>query len=148
MAVRAVVTAAFGQDEEADLVEALHAAGDAEIALVAVRGDAVIGQIMFSPMRAPERCLGLGPVAVALGHQSAGIGSALIRAGIDRAREQGWQGIFLLGHADYYPRFGFSPEGARGFASRFAGPHFMFLPLGDDAPREGIARYAEAFGET
>lgn len=146
--MRAVVVAAFGQDDEAELVEALQNAGDAAIALVAERAGAVVGQVLFSPMREPERCLGLAPVAVLPEHQGEGIGVALIRAGIERARAEGWRGVFVLGHADYYPRFGFSPEAARGFESPFAGPHFMFLPLSDDAPRKGAARYPAAFGET
>ena len=145
--MRAVVAAAFGQDDEADLVEALHAAGDAAIALVAEQDGAVVGHVLFSPMRSPERCLGLAPVSVTPAHQGSGIGSTLIRAGLERAREEGWRGVFVLGHAGYYPRFGFSPEIARGFASPFAGPHFMFLALSPDAPREGGARYAAAVGD-
>ena len=145
--MRAVVRAAFGQDDEADLVEALRRDRDAAIALVAERDGTIVGHVLFSPMREPERCLGLAPVSVTPGFQGQGIGSALIRAGIEQARRNGWRGIFVLGHADYYPRFGFSPEAARGFTSPFAGPHFMFLPLTDDAPREGGARYAAAFGD-
>ena len=145
--MRAVVRAAFGQDEEADLVQALHAAGDAAIALVAEQDGAVVGHILFSSMREPERCLGLAPASVTPEFQGQGIGAALIRAGIEQAKREGWRGIFVLGHADYYPRFDFSPDAARGFASPFAGPHFMFMPRTDDAPREGRARYAAAFGE-
>jgi len=145
--VRAVVRAAFGQDDEADLVEALRRDRDAAIALVAERDGTIVGHVLFSPMREPERCLGLAPVSVAPEFQGQGIGAALIRAGIEQAREQGWRGIFVLGHAGYYPRFGFSPEAARAFASPFAGPHFMLLMLSEDAPREGRARYAAAFGE-
>ena len=145
--MRAVVRAAFGQDEEADLVEALHKAGNAAIALVAERGGAVVGHVMFSPMREPKRCLGLAPVSVVPEFQGKGIGAALIRAGVEQAQREGWRGVFVLGHADYYPRFGFGPEAARTFASPFAGPHFMYLPLTTDAPREGPARYAAAFGE-
>ena len=145
--MRAVVAAAFGQDDEADLVEALHAASDAAIALVAEHDGEVIGHVLFSPMRSPEGCLGLAPVSVLPEHQSGGIGSKLIRAGIERAREERWRGAFVLGHAGYYPRFGFSPDAARGFTSPFAGPHFMFLPFSPDAPREGTARYATAFGD-
>ena len=130
-AVRAAVRAAFGQDEEADLVEALRNAGDAAIALVAEQGGAIVGHVLFSPMREPERCLGLAPVSVAPEFQGQGIGAALIRAGIEQAKREGWRGIFVLGHADYYPRFDFSPDAARGCASPFAGPHFMFLPLDD-----------------
>ena len=145
--MRAVVRAAFGQDEEADLVEALRRDGDPAIAFVAERAGTVVGHILFSPMREPERCLGLAPVSVGPEFQGQGIGAALIRAGIQRARHEGWRGIFVLGHAGYYPRFGFSPEAARGFSSPFAGPHFMFLALTADAPCEGPARYAAAFGE-
>jgi putative acetyltransferase len=145
--VRAVVAAAFGQDDEAGLVEALHAAGDTAIALVAELDGAIVGHVLFSPMRAPERFLGLGPVSVTPDFQGCSIGSALIRAGLERARTQGWRGVFVLGHAAYYPRFGFSPEAARGFVSPFAGPHFMFLALTKDASTEGRAQYAAAFGE-
>ena len=145
--MRAVVRAAFGQDEEADLVEALRRAGDAAIALVAERDGAIVGHVVFSPMREPERCVGLAPVSVAPEFQGQGIGTALIRAGTEQARREGWRGVFVVGHAAYYPRFGFSPEATRNFASPFAGPHFMFLPLTDDAPSEGRARYAAAFGD-
>ena len=145
--MRAVVRAAFGQDEEADLVEALRRDGDATIALVAEQDGAVVGHVLLSPMREPERCLGVAPVSVTPGFQRQGIGAALIRAGVEQAKREGWRGIFVLGHANYYPRFDFSPDAARDFASPFAGPHFMFLPLTDDAPREGRARYAAAFGE-
>lgn len=145
--MRAVVNAAFGQYDEADLVQGLRRAGDAAIALVAERDGQVVGHILLSPMREPERCLGLAPVSVAPDFQGQGIGATLIRAGIEQARCDGWRGVFVLGHADYYPRFGFSPQAARGFASPFAGPHFMFLPLIADAPSEGRARYAAAFGE-
>ena len=144
--MRAVVAAAFRQDDEADLVEALHTAGDAAIALVAELDRSIVGHALFSPMRSPERCLGLAPVSVMPALQGRGIGAALIRAGLERARNEDWRGVFVLGHADYYPRFGFSPEAARGFVSPFAGPHFMFLPLTDDAPHEGRARYGAAFG--
>ena len=145
--MRAVVRAAFRQDDEADLVEALCNAGNAAIALVAEQDGAVVGHILLSPMREPDRCLGLAPVSVAPDFQGRGIGESLIRAGIEQARREGWRGIFVLGHAAYYPRFGFSPEAARDFSSPFAGPHFTFLALTADAPREGAARYAAAFGE-
>ena len=143
-----MVAAAFGQDDEADLVEALHAAGDAAIALVAEQDGTVVGHVLFSPMRSPAGCLGLAPVSVTPAHQGRGLGSALIRAGLERAREQGWRGVFVLGHAAYYPRFGFTHEAVRAFARPFAGPHFMLLPLRDDAPTEGRAQYAPAFRES
>ena len=145
--MREVVAAAFGQDEEADLVEALRDDGEVAISLVAEWEGEVVGHILFSPMREPERCVGLAPVSVTPDLQGHGIGAALIRAGIKRARREGWRGVFVLGHAGYFPRFGFSPERARGFASPFAGPHFMFLGLSDEAPSEGRAQYAAAFSE-
>lgn len=144
-AVAALVTAAFGQDDEARLVQMLEADGDAEIALVAESPDGIVGHVLLSPMRAPFPALGLAPISVAPDHQRRGIGSALMRAAIDRARAGPWRVIFLLGDTDYYGRFGFTARAAEPFGSPYAGPHFQLLAL-DDAPLEGgDVAYAPAF---
>jgi putative acetyltransferase len=73
--VRAVVTAAFGRSGEAELVDRLRRDGDLVLSLVAAENDEVVGSVLFSPMTAPFRALGMGPVAVRPERQRAGIGS-------------------------------------------------------------------------
>lgn len=145
----AVEEAAFETDMEARLVNILRDEGDLTISLVAEQDDEIIGHIALSPMQAPLRALGLGPVAVRPDLQRTGIGSKLIEAGLNIARHQGTQAVFLLGHADYYPRFGFSPELAAPFTSPFAGPNFMAKELENGClkGREGKVEYASAFSK-
>ncbi len=125
--VFAVNAAAFETEDEARLVDAVRAAAEPLISLVAVDGGAVVGHILFSPVsvegEAPaRRAIGLGPMAVAPEHQRRGIGSRLVRAGLDACRAIGEPVVFVLGHADYYPRFGFESAPARGL--RYRGPEF------------------------
>jgi putative acetyltransferase len=145
-AIHGVVAAAFDRPDEANLVDRLRADGDCVISLVALDEDALVGHALFSRMRAPFRALGLAPVSVRPERQRAGIGARLIRAGLDRARQDGWQGVFVLGNPDYYRRFGFDPALARGFASPYSGPHLMALALCAALPTAtGIIEYASPF---
>jgi putative acetyltransferase len=146
-AIRAVVAAAFGQRAEADLVDELRADGDAVVSLVAIDEGQVVGHVMFSRMAAPFLALGLAPVAVLPGHECSGVGSALIRAGLEAAKGDGWQGVFVLGEPGYYRRFGFEPALAQGFDCAYSGPYLMALALGDALPvMTGRVEYAAAFG--
>jgi putative acetyltransferase len=146
-AIRAVEEAAFARSSEADLVDALRAAGEAILSLVAVECEHVVGHVVFSRMDAPFRALGLGPVAVRPDRQRQGIGGRLIREGLLRARDGNWQAVFVLGEPAYYRRFGFDPALAARFRSPYAGPYLMALPLGaPDLPaRSGRVDYAPAF---
>ncbi len=145
-AIRDVITAAFGRTLEADLVDRLRADGDGVISLVATRDDGVVGHVLFSRLSAPFRALGLAPVAVMPDRQCAGIGSRLIRTGLERAAEEGWQAVFVLGDPAFYGRFGFDAEQASGFSSPYAGPHLMVLALGGALPTMiGEIAYAPAF---
>ena len=145
-AIRAVVEAAFPEPAEADLVDQLRADGDCVISLVAVDDDRVIGHILFSKLTAPFRALGLAPVSVLPNRQNAGIGTRLIRAGLERAAQHGWQGVFVLGEPEYYDRFGFDAGLAQSFASPYAGPYFMALALNRELPMtEGTIEHAPAF---
>jgi putative acetyltransferase len=107
--IHELVAAAFQRPDEAVLIDRLRSDRGCVISLVAVEGDEIVGHILFSRMTAPFRALGLGPVSVKPSRQRAGIGSQLIRAGLDRAKEVGWQGVFVLGEPKYYSRFGFDP---------------------------------------
>ena len=153
-AIRAVHLAAFPTSAEADLVEQLQADGDVAISLVAEADEGLVGHILFSRMDAeaegrPLSALGLAPVAVLPGRQGHGVGSALIEAGLDRARSLGADIVFLVGEPDYYRRFGFDANAARPFASPYAGPYFQAKVFGNDftAPASGRADYAPAFAE-
>ena len=145
-AVRDLLIAAFPGPDEAQLVERLRTDGAAAIELAAREDSRIVGHILFSPLQAPMRALALAPLAVAPDRQSAGIGSALVQAGHDRAREEGWDAVFVLGDPGYYGRFGYDAALAAGFESPYAGPHFMALALGRAAlPRHGAVTHAPAF---
>ena len=119
-AVRGVNERAFGGHEEADIVEALHRSQAAVVALVAEVGAGIVGHILFSPVDVEhsmgKRLLGLAPMAVEPGYQKQGIGRRLVREGLALCRTAGADGVVVLGHAEYCPRFGFVP--ARQFGLR------------------------------
>jgi len=124
--------------------------GDLTISLVAEDSDGnIIGHIALSPMIAPVRALGLGPVAVRPDLQRQGIGSKLINAALDIARVEDIQAVFLLGHAEYYPRFGFRPELAAPFTSKYTSPNFMAkeLEIGCLKDLVGKVDYAPGFSK-
>lgn len=148
-AIAAVNEAAFGQPDEARLVERLRADGDVLFELVAVEGDEVVGHILFSRLWADrvEMYAALAPMSVKPGLQKSGHGSALIRSSLDYAREFGAHGVLVLGHPDYYPRFGFKAETAARVQSPYSGsPAFMALAIeagAFDAPLS--VAYPDAF---
>lgn len=150
--IRAIHEAAFEGDDEAHLVEMIDADGDALVSLVIGIEGASVGHILFSRMTVEAdgsqlTAAGLAPVGVLPHYQGVGLGSALIREGLALLPALGIQISFVLGHADYYPRFGYSVDDARPFASPYAGPHFMALYLDSDVtrPQSGRADYAPAF---
>jgi putative acetyltransferase len=126
-AVHEVNRQAFPTPAEADLVDALRGAARPWISLVAEAGGRVVGHILFTSVRvvgeAGERAaLGLAPMAVHPDYQNRGIGSRLVRAGLEACRAQGHPVVFVLGHPDYYPRFGFQSAAPRGL--HYKGPEF------------------------
>lgn len=146
--IREVVTAAFGQALEADLVDRLRTDGDAVTSLVAIEDGRLAGHLMLSKMTAPFAALGLAPVSVAPDRQRSGIGSTLIRAALERARAEDWAAVFVLGDPAYYRRFGFDPALAAGFESVYAGPYLMALALKDLLPATtGRIDYAPTFAD-
>lgn len=149
-AIRAVVTAAFGQADEADLVDRLRADGDALVELVAEEDGAVAGHILYSPLGTDTGALfaALAPVSVIPGRQRDGLGEALIDTGNALCGLAGAQAIIVLGHPDYYPRFGFSAAAAAKVKSPFPGsPAFMGLELTPGALAAPVTvTYAPGFG--
>lgn len=144
-AVHALHCAAFPTPAEADLVAALHEAGEVMFSLVAEQQGGIVGHVLLSRVAGPFGCLALAPVAVDPGRQRQGIGRQLIEAAIAEAEDGGWRAIFVLGAPAYYTRFGFTTEAAAGFTSPYAGEHFMARFLGDDPPAPAPIAHAEAF---
>ena len=154
-AVRALNERAFGGREEADIVEALHRAQAAVVALVAERGGHVVGHILFSPVGVEganaTRLVGLAPMAVAPEHQRQGLGTQLAHQGLALCTSAGVGGVVVLGHAEYYPRFGFVPAAQFGLRCEYDVPAdvFMALELSPGALRDvsGLVRYHQAFAK-
>lgn len=147
-AIRAVVAVAFGQPDEARLVDRLRADGDALVELVAEADGAIVGHILFSPLGiGAGDGAALAPLAVAPAGQRRGVGGALVRAGLDRCRQLGVPAVVVLGHPDYYSRFGFDAALAASLAAPFSGPSLMAIELTPGALSAGGAlAYAPAFG--
>jgi putative acetyltransferase len=151
--IRAVNTAAFKTSLEADLVESLHAKGVELISLVAQIDGAVVGHILFSPVSLtghPQLNLkGLGPMAVAPDRQRQGIGSALVREGLNRCKQLRCKAVVAVGHPEYYPRFGFVPASEFAIRSEYDVPDdvFMIAELEPGSLRgvTGLIRYDECF---
>lgn len=153
--IRHVNELAFGQPAEADLVDKLRKACAEALSLVAEDGGAIVGHILFSPVVVEGRLdfgMGLAPMAVLPDRQRQGIGSQLVRRGLDNLRERGCPFVVVVGHPGYYPRFGFEPASKHGLLSQWEGMHdtaFMVLVLDVQAMAgaSGVARYRDEFNE-
>ncbi|MDP1631829.1 MAG: N-acetyltransferase [Caulobacter sp.] len=148
-AIRAVVAAAFGQPDEADLVDALRADGDGLVELVAVEADAIVGHILFTRLITDTgaRFAALAPLSVMPGRQKTGLGTMLMQDGHAACRAAGVEAVIVLGHPAYYPRVGYSAQAARMVTAPFSGPSFMALALSPGALETPVTvTYARAFG--
>jgi putative acetyltransferase len=155
-AIRIVNEMAFGRPEEADLVDALRRNGKAAISLVAEADGRVVGHILFSAVtiQSNETVLmgiGLAPMAVVPERQNQGVGSILVEHGLRRCREEGHPFVVVLGHPQYYPRFGFVPAGRFGIKSEYdvADEVFMVMELREGALSgcAGVVKYQPEFNE-
>ncbi|MEW6323455.1 MAG: N-acetyltransferase [Acidobacteriota bacterium] len=149
-AVRDVNCQAFGQDQEGRIVDALRAHGGVLVSLVAVADGMVVGHIMFSPLTVGAVAgAALGPMAVRPDHQHRGIGSRLVEQGIERLRRDGCPFIVVIGHPEFYPRFGFEPAGAMGLQCEWEVPAdaFMVAVLNPEVrgALAGVATYRPEF---
>jgi putative acetyltransferase len=131
-AIRTITDAAFGGPDESAIIDGVRAENRVLVELVAEQDGEVFGHILFSRMTVtPDRFFaGLGPVCVRPDTQRSGLGQTLCRAGIEALRDLGVEAVVVLGHLDYYPRFGFSHEAAAKLTSPYSAlPGFMALAL-------------------
>jgi putative acetyltransferase len=155
-AVRYVNEQAFEGPDEARIVEMLNERGKALISLVAIAGEQVVGHILFSPVTIDPalhslQIVGLAPMAVLPDFQRQGIGTALVKEGVRRCREMGFDAVVVLGHPEYYPRFGFTKASTLGLTNEYeADEAFMVLELQSGSLKEvqGLVRYAREFAGT
>ena len=152
-AVHQLNLAAFENGPEAVIVDKLRTTCENYLAFVAVENDTVVGHILFTPITL-KGCqslgMGLAPMAVLPSHQRKGIGSLLVRHAIKHLTESGYTFIIVLGHPEYYPRFGFEPASNYKLTSQWEGvpdEAFMALVLNSKAlPKDGgVAKYHALF---
>src|SRR5678816_2073918 len=144
---------AFGNTAEALLVDRLRAANKAVISRVAILDGRVVGHILFSPItveraQARLRGLGLAPMSVLPEFQNRGIGSSLVRDGLEMCRQRGFELVVVLGHLRFYPRFGFTRAKDHGLDNEYdALDNFMVIELKEGVLKAvtGLVKYAQEF---
>ena len=156
-AVRVVNERAFGQPEEANVVDKLRESCDGLLSFVAECERQVVGHILFSPAIIETRQgiisgMELAPMAVLPEFQRQGIGSRLVKHGLAILRDRSCPFVIVLGHPEYYPRFGFELASKYGIRSQWEGvpdEAFMIIWLDESITEgvSGIARYRDEFDE-
>lgn len=153
-AVAEVTAAAFGEEKNARLVEAIRACPEyvAELTLVAEVDGRIVGHVMYSYSSldgSDAQLLQLSPLSVVPDRQGEGIGAALTRESLRLADERGEPLVLVLGHPTYYPRFGFRPASTLGLEApnpEWPDEAFMAVPLGAyDPSLRGRVRFAPPF---
>jgi len=152
--IREINRKAFQTDAEANLIEALRKSNVPIISLVAECSDIIVGHILFSEVNLDDHCpdikiSGLAPMAILPEYQRKGIGSQLVIEGIKVCLDAGYSAIVVLGHPQFYPRFGFEPSTNFNIQSEFDVPDevFMIKELTKDALTNcsGTINYHDAF---
>lgn len=156
--IREINLKAFEHGEnEANLIELIRDSENfiTDLSLVSAKGDGeIIGHILFSIIhlvtdQGTVPTLGLAPMAVKPDYQNSGIGSALVNEGIKACKASGYDHVFVLGHPNFYPRFGFSPASQFGISAPFLVPDDVFMALelnkGSLTGLQGKIEYPPAF---
>jgi putative acetyltransferase len=154
-AVYALNRSAFGTESEANLVETLRKRVHPIISLVAEDNKIIVGHILYTPVSLSEypdiKIMGLAPMGVLPGFQRKGIGSALVRTGLESCKQLGYGAVVVLGHPEYYPRFGFIPSFHFSIGVEYEVPEDVFmimeLQTGYLRGKTGIISYHPAFSD-
>jgi putative acetyltransferase len=154
-AIRNLNIAAFENGPEAVLVDKLRASCKDYLAFVAIHDGAIVGHILFTPATidgSSTAGMGLAPMAVLPSHQRKGIGSQLVRYGLEYLRQYGCPFVIVLGHPEYYPRFGFEVASKYRLSCQWEGvpdEAFMVAVANDNAlpTAGGIVRYRGEFDD-
>lgn len=148
---------AFGRENEARLVENIRRSANfnPKLSLVAIKNEKVVGHLLFSPiiiqtLKGDIPALALAPLAIRPEFQNQGIGSEIVKRGLDECQSLGHKVVIVIGHPNYYNRFGFSPA-TKGLEAPFLVPNeaFMILELipGTLAGISGMVKYPPVFNE-
>ena len=154
-AIHQLNMAAFDNGPEAALVDKLRASCKDYLSFVAVEDDIVVGHILFTPVSVEGSFsvgMGLAPMSVLPSHQRKGIGSQLVHSGLEFLRETACPFVIVLGHPEYYPRFGFERASKYELVSQWQSvpdDAFMIFIFDSAALPEsgGTARYRDEFNE-
>lgn len=137
----------YSDGTEPAIIDRLRAAGDLTLSLVAMKSDALVGHVAFSPVSigiCTSTWYGLGPVSVRPDLQRTGIGSALIIEGLRILEGMGADGCVLIGDPDYYCRFGFRSDGRIQYRD-LPDEYVQWKSFGEQRP-EGLLVFSPAFG--
>ncbi|MEQ1608293.1 MAG: N-acetyltransferase [Hyphomonadaceae bacterium] len=147
-AVQDLTTRAFGQPDEARIIQQLERDGDAGLQMVAEMDGQIVGHMLFYGMGVFGKvsAVGLGPMCVDPWVQKEGIGSKLVTAGLKEMHDMGASITFVVGHDWFYPKFGFTVEAAAEFETPLKGPHFMARRFRFGPPMSGRLIFPDAFG--
>lgn len=154
--IYSVIVQTFKREAEARLADKLRQVCADHLSLVAEENGTIVGHIMFTPVLIKNdklvQGMGLAPMAVIPSRQRQGIGALLVKSGLQILREKGCPFVIVLGHPDYYPRFGFQPASRLKIRSQWddvPDEAFMVLVMDDKAMQDvsGIARFREEFNE-
>lgn len=144
--IAAFKTLEISNHTEQFIVEALRAAKALTVSLVAEVNGRIIGHIAFSPVTISDgtrNWYGLGPVSVLPAYQRQGIGKALIREGLSRLKDMNAQGCCLVGHPDYYKKFGF--KNMSGLVHEGVPQEVFFALSFDGHTPQGVVAFHEGF---
>jgi putative acetyltransferase len=156
--IKQVNDLAFGQPNESLLIQKLRMNPDFidKLSLVAEINERIIGHILFFPIKVlgaskDYGSLALAPMSVMPDFQNKGIGGQLIMKGLEVAKDLGFKSVIVVGHKDYYPKFGFAPAGKWSIKAPFDLPDevFMAMELEKEGLKDvsGVVEYPKEFEE-
>ncbi|MEE8597524.1 MAG: N-acetyltransferase [bacterium] len=154
--IRQLNNKAFGQSQEADIIDKLRNNYNHFLSLVAELDNKIVGHILFTPViieadKVAIEGVGLAPMAVLPKYQKQGIGSILVIKGLEKVKQSGCPFVIVLGHSEYYPKFGFEPASRYGIRSEWEVPDEAFMIVVFDKSKlqgiSGVAKYRSEFAE-